>query len=58
MSKISRLSKDLLVGMDNVRTIMSDLSEYFSLMHQLNSEFNQNCPVGKDKVQEKTFFSL
>ena len=37
---------------------MSEMSEYFSLMHHLNMEFNQECSVGKDIVQEKTFFAL
>lgn len=37
---------------------MKELGEYFSLMHQLNMEFNSGCQVGKDVVQEKIFFSL
>jgi hypothetical protein len=37
---------------------MGELGDCFSNLHQINVDFNQKCPFGKDVVQEKIYFCL
>ena len=56
--RITALSKQLLASLHSAQSTMAEIGNVFSLLHQINLDFNQKSNFGKDEVKEKLYFCL